>query len=695
MKSFPPSSSKLQPDSSFSSGALVLFENDGLAVVAVVLGVKKQGYQLLTMRGRELELKPNRLFPLNGLIPAELRTNESKAKYLLELHDSCLRMSAEIKLEELWTLVKDEGESFTTDKLASLYLGTYSLEQYLALRLALISDRIYFKRRDLDLFPRNTETVEDLKRNEEALSKKLHAFELTIDTFLKKMRDPSIPFPPESHSILQTLEELAAGVTDIDHGRLRDTKEFLAVIGDRLKIDLPSSKEKRSLALLRLVQHFNNTTNLALFRYRISARFTPEALKEAGELADKISTYTDFADSRTDLTHLNCYTIDDLVTEDMDDAISIEQTAAGYTLGIHITDVASVITPNSSLDREARRRATSLYLAGTPVNMLPEQLSLDALSLKAGLPRLAISYLFDVDRNFGISNGRIVPSIIKVARRYTYHEAVEAMEAGDADLSLLHAISATYESERIAQGAMKVSKKEVLIYPKPDGSFELHEIDEDDLARSMIGEFMVLANSLLANFAVKNRIPMVFRGQEQPEPDFNSTSKLPPEGPAYDFYLRSRLKKSTVTLHPLPHASLGLPAYLQATSPIRRYVDLLHERQILSFLKDGASLYSAEELQKILNEIEPHLITANQVSKETRRFYLLKYLQWLQNTQGTKTALSGTVVRLDGRTPLIELDTLYTTVFARLRPDTKIGDHVQLKIVQIDPEQDYLKLEQV
>jgi exoribonuclease-2 len=379
----------------------------------------------------------------------------------------------------------------------------------------------------------------------------------------------------------------------------------------------------------------------------------------------------------------------------MDDAISIEQTADGYTLGIHITDVASVIPPNSTLDREARRRGTSLYLAGTPVNMLPEQLSLDALSLRAGLPRLAISYLFDVDRNFGISNGRICPSIIKVARRYTYHEAVEAMEAGDADLSLLHAISATYESDRIAQGAMKVSKKEVLIYPTSDGSFELHESDEDDLARSMIGEFMVLANSLLANFAVKNRIPMAFRGQEQPEPDFNSTSKLPPEGPAYDFYLRSRLKKSSVTLHPLPHASLGLPAYLQATSPIRRYVDLLHERQILNFLRHGVPLYSTEDLERILNEIEPALITANQVSKETRRFYLLKYLQWLQNTQGAKAALSGTVVRLDGRTPLIELDTLYTTVFGRLRPDTKIGDHVQLKIVQIDPEQDYLKLEQV
>jgi exoribonuclease-2 len=272
-----------------------------------------------------------------------------------------------------------------------------------------------------------------------------------------------------------------------------------------------------------------------------------------------------------------------------------------------------------------------------------------------------------VDRNFGISNGRILPSVIKVAKRYTYHEAVEAMEAGDADLSLLHAISATYESDRIAQGAMKVSKKEVLIYPKSDGSFELHEIDEDDLARSMIGEFMVLANSLLANFAVKNRIPMAFRGQEQPEPDFNSTSKLPPEG----------------------------PAYLQATSPIRRYVDLLHERQILNFLRHGVPLYSTEDLERILNEIEPALITANQVSKETRRFYLLKYLQWLNNTQGAKAALSGTVVRLDGRTPLIELDTLYTTVFGRLRPDTKIGDHVQLKIVQIDPEQDYLKLEQV
>jgi len=688
------SSPFLPSESTFSAGALVLFENDGLPVVAAVIGPKKQGYLLLTMRLREVELKPNRLFPLPGALPGDLKTTTDKAAYLLALYERCLKDSASHNLEELWSLVKDEGDSFTTQQLASLYLGKHTLEQFLTLRLAVMNDRIYFKRKGDEFEPRTAEVIADLKHSEDVLAKKMAALETTVDAIAKKLKDPSLPFPTDSLLYIETLEELAVGVTDIEHSRLRDAKELLTILGDKLKVDLPPSKEKRSLYLLKATGHFTETTNIALIRHRVPGRFAAAALAEADSITAP-NTLMECPEAertvRKDLTNLRCYTIDDIVTEDMDDAVSIEQTLDGYTLGIHISDVASIIKPGTSLDQEAKRRATSLYLAGTPVNMLPEKLSLDRISLVAGQPRLALSYLFDVDRNFDIRSGTIVPSIIKVTKRLTYEDVVEALEGGDHELNLLHSISANYESARIASGAMKVSKKDVLIYPNADGTFRLHELDEDDLARSMVGELMVLANSLAANTAAKHGIPMVFRGQEQPDPDMLPAAKLPPEGPAFDFYLRSRLKKSTVGLTPTSHASLGLPAYLQATSPIRRYVDLLHERQLLGFLIDGKPLYSAQELTRILEEIEPQLAAANQVSKETRRFYLLKYLQWCQREQ---RSLSGTVVRLDGRNPLVELDVLYTTVFARLRPDSKVGDHVTLRIVQVDPEQDYLKLEQ-
>ncbi|NDC38943.1 MAG: RNB domain-containing ribonuclease, partial [Proteobacteria bacterium] len=643
MKPTPPIPSA---EPSFPTGAIVLFENDGLPVLAAVLGPKKQGYQLLSMRGREVELRADRLFALGCSLPSELKTSAQKVEHLLGVHDRALKDSATLNLEELWSLVKDEGESFSSEALASLYLGTHTPEQHLSLRLGVMNDRIFFKRKG-DLFqPRSAEVIAELKRSEEALAHKMQLLELTISAFIKKLKDPTIPFPGEAHSFIETLEELAVGVTDIEHSRLRDAKELLTILGDKLKIELPPSKEKRSLFLLKATGHFSETTNIALIRHRVPTRFTPQtvAAAEAVRVPQSLAECPEAERAvRQDLTHLRCYTIDDAVTEDMDDAVSIEQTHDGYTLGIHISDVASSISPGSALDLEAKRRATSLYLAGVPVNMLPEPLSLNALSLVAGQPRLAVSYLFDIDRNFQILSGRIVPSIIKVTKRLSYEEAVEALERGDHELTLLHSISASYESERLASGAMKITKKEVLIYPKPDGSFRLHEMDEDDLARSMVGELMVLANSLSARTAEQHRIPMAFRGQEQPDPDMTPAAKLPPEGPAFDFYLRTRLKKSTVGLTPTPHASLGLNAYLQATSPIRRYVDLLHQRQLLGFLFNGKPLYSAEELRRILEEIEPSLAAANQVSKETRRFYLLKYLQWCDRQ---KIPLSGTVVRL-------------------------------------------------
>src|SRR6185312_6195930 len=151
------------------------------------------------------------------------------------------------------------------------------------------------------------------------------------------------------------------------------------------------------------------------------------------------------------------------------------------------------------------------------------------------------------------------------------------------------------------------------------------------------------------------KIPLTFRSQETPE-DETLPAKLPPDGPAHDFYLRSRLKKSLVGLVPLPHASLGLRAYVQATSPIRRYMDLINQRQFLWYLTRGKPLYSRGDLEKIIDEVEPRLSNALQATKETRRYWLLRYLQQMQKT-GER--IFGTVVRLDGRTPLVELEKLY------------------------------------
>ena len=695
MKSAMPSIPHAATDEPFHTGALVMFEHDGSALTGMVLGFKKGSYQVLSMRGREIELRANRLQALHGEMPGEHKNGNERASFLLSLFERALKQSAELNLEELWSLVREEGDTFTTEKLAALSFKSPSFEQFTALRLALINDRIYFKRVSNDFSPRPADIVEELKRNEAALARKLKVQELSLEVFLKRLKSPAIPIPPEVEPLLSALEEIAAGVTDIEHGKLKDAKDFMNLFCENSKLELTTAKEKRALLILRAIHHFDQNVNLAIIRHKIPARFSKNIEENAAKVVIPTSLSECSADGkgiREDLTRLRCLTIDDASTRDMDDALSVEQTQDGYTLGVHISDVASVIPHDSPLDAEARRRATSLYLAGHTINMLPEELSEKKCSLLAGEVRQAVSCIIEINRDFSIKSSRIAPTLIRVAKRLSYVEATAALEAEEHDLSILHNIAAANEQKRLEDGAAKLSKKEVLIFPQPRAQFLVQEIDEDDPARALVSELMVLSNSILADTAARFKIPLSFRSQEAPEEALPPQRKLPPTGPAYDFFLRSRLKKSVVGLTPLPHASLGLRAYVQATSPIRRYMDLVNQRQFLWYFTRGKPLYTRGELEKIIDEVEPRLSNAMLVNKETRRYWLLRYLEELQKKN---ERIFATVVRLDGRTPLVELEKLYATLFARLKPEASLGSQVELRIASIDPDQDIIKLEQI
>ena len=205
-----------------------------------------------------------------------------------------------------------------------------------------------------------------------------------------------------------------------------------------------------------------------------------------------------------------------------------------------------------------------------------------------------------------------------------------------------------------------------------------------------------MANSIMAQFAATHAIPVLFRGQERAEvakeaAKDGATEELVPEGPAKDFSARTKLKKSSTSCEPRSHAGLGLDAYIQATSPIRRYMDLCHQRQFISFFRTSKPWVTRAEFELIAQEVEGHLQAATVASRETRRYWLLRYLE--QRERGK--AISGTVVRLDLKTPLIELDEIYITLFARVPKGTKLGDHVSLKISAIDPHTEYVRLEAV
>jgi len=296
-----------------------------------------------------------------------------------------------------------------------------------------------------------------------------------------------------------------------------------------------------------------------------------------------------------------------------------------------------------------------------------------------------------LSQNLEIQGSRVVPSFIKVAQRYTYDDVDLLLEHDDPTVSLLYQISAACEEARIRNGAVKVHRREVVPFLEADGSIRLLEIEEESPARSLVAEMMVLANSIMAKFAADNQISVIFRGQERPDAQATQATHGVPEGPAKDFTARSKLKKSTMTFEPRHHAGLGLDAYIQGTSPIRRYMDLCHQRQFISFFHRSKPWITRTELEPLANEVEVYLNSAMLASRETRRFWLLRYLE--QRPKGKP--LEGTVVRQDTKSPLVELDEIYITVFVKSPRPMKIGQRVTLKVASVDPQGDYVRLEAV
>lgn len=675
---------------SFDSGALIQYEDNSVLFTAVIIGEKKGKIVVLNQRGREVELQPVRMHALPGKLPAGVTGNSEKQKFLEKLVADAEAKLSTINPGEIWEFVAENPKEYSSGELTKMYYGNDTLDEHILLRTALIKDRTFFKRDKSGFSPRPAHIVEDLKRAEESRLKKLE-LETNLVDFLKDLqKDHALLIPPEYSEIIRKIEEVAAYVDHSDPGRHKESRDLVVMLSDKLGLADGGSIEQRAYRLLESTGIFKSDTNLSLIRHPVPVFFPASLLAYIEEM--RIPDLNAEKDHRKNLLDRECLTIDDVSTRDMDDALSLVETDSGYEVGIHITDAAYLVETGSPLDIEAKERGTSIYCAERVINMLPRELSEEALSLRAGEVRPCISALCFFDRNFNFQKSEVCASFIKVARRLSYDQVDELLEGDDRILGFLYDAAVHSEDVRNANGAQRVHKREAVPFLESDGSIRLLEIDESSPARLLVSELMVLANSQFANFAAERKIPMLFRGQEAPdelESKERREEKDTPAGPAKDFKARIKLKKSILSLQPVRHAGLGLPAYIQATSPIRRYMDLVHQRQLLSTLKTGKPWVDAEELDKIVLELEPVLAEAQAVNKESKRFWLMRYLE----QRDRKATIKGTVVRTDGKSPLVELDEVYLTTFVRVNGKVRSGDELELKITVVDAAGDYLRVE--
>ncbi len=732
MKLAPPKSNLRAPSNpGFPDHSLVSYENEGQLLAGAVIGFRRQRYVILNERGREVELTANRLHPIPGNLPLEARSIEERKNFLAELASGARAQAPKIDLSELWNVVQSDPKEYSVPDLFELSFGEApkptNAQPFFALWAALTSDKINFKRDRDGFLPRSAAAVEELRKAESARVAKLAKRSVFFDWVRERIRDAAIPAPPDLAETIELLEEVAAGAPHLDNTRHREAKEIIdnciANIGEQaLGGGLGGNREQRAFRLLERIGWITERTNLSLIRHHPPRRFSAETLRETEALRipesvaglNEPAPGLDATVTRIDLTDVFTFTIDDITTADMDDAISLERQRDGYRLGIHISDVSSFIAPGGVIDRAARFRATSLYLPDQNVPMLPELLSEDRLSLKQGAIRPVLSCLIQLDESLKFQSAKLQLCTIKSARRFNYDEFERLLEDPNSEFGKLYELSSALEQERIEHGAHKVYKRDLVIDVDEAGHCSLREIDEHGPARALIGELMILANSLSARYAAEHNIPVVFRRQDPPDSTGQNHHHAPERspqtpgkptdsvpGPAADYAERSRMKKSSIGVDRGPHSGLGLEAYIQSTSPIRRYIDLVNQRQIVHHLVFGKPWYSRQEVEEIIAFTEQPLGVALTVSRESRRFWLLRYLanrmaQAREDGKGDAgSVITGTVLRTDLKHPLVELDEIFMPVMVKCALPPKVGDHLKLKIVGIDPQQDYIRLEPI
>jgi ribonuclease R len=370
---------------------------------------------------------------------------------------------------------------------------------------------------------------------------------------------------------------------------------------------------------------------------------------------------------RLDMRDVVTFTIDPEDAKDFDDAISVRTLENGnYEIGVHIADVSHFVTEDSQLDKEAEKRATSVYLPDRVCPMLPEKLSNVLCSLRPNEEKLTFSTIFEIDQNLEIKHFSIAKTVINSDRRFTYEEAQKVIETGQGDyaneLALLLRISKHLRARRMKKGAIAFEKAEVRFKldetGKPIGI--VLKIRKD--AHLLVEDFMLLANETVARFGAKLRkgkkpMPFVYRVHDKPDPakletfsavaarfgyqiqfddprqaaeTFNTLLKKVEGRPEQDVLetlaIRS-MAKAEYTTNNIGHYGLAMEHYTHFTSPIRRYPDVMVHRLLAEILSDSDNIIDKGELESRCKNSSLMERKAMDAEREAIKYKQIEYLQ--------------------------------------------------------------------
>ncbi|HEY1852664.1 MAG TPA: ribonuclease catalytic domain-containing protein [Candidatus Binataceae bacterium] len=564
------------------------------------------------------------------------------------------QLTAELDLNLLWEVVREQGRSFTAEELAELFFGRRSASATSAMLEALFNDRLFFVRRHLEFVARDTEQVERLRIQYDKVRLRSEASRNTRNLIRGVLEDGLVPLADEAAPLVAELRRY------LDNPFTRN-RDLTAMIEAAVTDITPAE------AAFEILERLGAAPSGPRFVIIGGVRtgFSEAALAEANQVV---------APTREAGDDTAAVTIDDDDTIEVDDALSCDPLAdGGLRIRVHIALVADFVAQHGPIDKEAAMRATTVYLPEATIRMLPDRISSDAASLIAGQERHVLTTDVRLSAAGEITSYSIYPSRIKIAARLSY-DACDQMLLSESDttqavaLRRMHEAALKLRERRRSAGALLIHRREPKIKVDSNGEIELTLIDNLSPSRQLVAELMVLSNYAAARWAADNRVPIIYRVQPIVGGDFAA-------------------QRPRLSLHPEFHAGVGLDYYAQASSPIRRYMDLVLQRQLLAALAHPPSIaYQADELLTVLANAEAAEADGKELERRAKRYWTLRYLE--RNALGIP--LEATVFR-DGASA--ELDAYAARGSLRGAPRLGSQSRIVVQIARVDPLHGWLGLD--
>ena len=652
---------------------------DGTAVKAAFVSQESKGKFIVhNEHGKQFKIPEK-----NILFAHKDTTLDKSSSEIVSLQKQIDAAQEDIDTEMLWEMVVEEGESTIKD-LAEHYYGESDEVMKASLYHAVGTDNVRFKRKAVNFLPRTEKQVaEQLEAIRKKQEKEKFLAEVTpwLESAVKS-QDEDLEIPEEFKSFVGQLKAF------IFNQKANEASKILqSVCPEQL---LP---KEAAFELLKKAGYVDKDADRFLILAGIDETFTQRGLQHTEE----IPYYVKDSSGREDLTHLFSYSIDDQETRDIDDALSIEKTEKGWRVGIHIADVSEFVKMGDALDEEASNRVTSIYLPTRTVNMVPERLSQELASLVSGDVRPALTFFAEISEEGEMLDWRATRSQVHIDHKLNY-DGVDALisklsngeDCGEESeiaeqATVLNELAEKIREQRLERGAAIFNRPEMKIRVYDD-VVTVKECRAESASRFLVSEYMIMANSLAARYCARNDVPFLFRIQDKPEglPDLDPNS--------YDPILFEKaikcMKKSRTSTNPSIHGGLGVDFYSQITSPIRRFGDLVLQRQISAHLHGETLPYSSEGLMQVMAAADLINNDVRQVQRSAEDYWLHEFIRC--EYEGKE--IEATVISKGKVGYNVELDTVYHRCALPVPQKLSPGTRITVRVEKVKPRRNYVQL---